>query len=602
VAGIPDSLTGNTLDGRYELLEPIGTGGVGEVYRARLLKLDRLVAVKVLHEALVANADFVERFQREAKAISRMHHPHCVAVLDFGVYQSRPYLVLEYLPGQTVTSLLQNGPFAASRAVGIAAQVLDALSYFHGQYVIHRDLKSENLMLVSSGAIKDFVKVLDFGMAKILDADSADSQLSQRGLVAGTVSAMAPEQIRQLPPDSRIDIYATGILLWEMIVGRRPFRNPDPAVVAKMQLDSLPPRPRQVMGEGALSMELERVILKALEKDRDERFDSADHMAAALRRTPEGQATPTRLDTVASPMPSTIELESALAEATSAPSRSPPSQPSLGAFPSGPLISAALPALAPRRRRWVLSVGLAVGAVAALAFVNRSAIEGWFTRVRSRPPAARAPAPPEAPPPVAPTASAEPAAPPSPPPPPAEPTPAPPPAPAAGMVAWIAQRELAVVYAKRGEPDDAFRAIKAAVEEDAEAAGEDATLLDTAVSVLAPHRVPFVLEAFKSNPQLVPALADAAATGNSRLQRHAALSALERLREDSRADLVAMRILDLQQGTTCSEMRTAFNKLRLSPDPRAKDVVEELRGRPPTDRHARCLRTLLRGRTVKPRI
>jgi serine/threonine protein kinase len=253
VAGTPkSSLSGTTLDGRYELLEPIGSGGVGDVYRARLLKLDRLVAVKVLHEALITNANFVDRFQREARAISRMHHPHCVAVLDFGVLESRPYLVLEYLPGQTVTSLLEAGPFAPARAVGIALQLLDTLSYFHGQSVIHRDLKSENLMLVASGAsgaIKDFLKVLDFGMAKIVDTEGDDSQLNQLGLVAGTVSAMAPEQLQQARPDNRIDIYATGILLFEMIVGRRPFRASDPAVVARMQLETAPPRPRDILGE-----------------------------------------------------------------------------------------------------------------------------------------------------------------------------------------------------------------------------------------------------------------------------------------------------------------------------------------------------------------
>src|SRR5688572_859826 len=266
VAGKPESsLSGTILDGRYELLEPIGAGGVGEVYRARLLKLDRTVAVKVLHESLVTNANFVERFQREVRAISRMHHPHCVAVLDFGVLESRPYLVLEYLPGRTVTSLLDAGPFPPSRAVWIALQLLDTLSYFHGQNVIHRDLKSENLMLVASGAIRDFLKVLDFGMAKILDKGEDDSQVSQSGLVPGTVSAMAPEQLLQLKPDNRIDIYATGILLFEMIVGRRPFRGSDPAVVAKMQLETAPPRPREILGDGALSSELERIILTALE-------------------------------------------------------------------------------------------------------------------------------------------------------------------------------------------------------------------------------------------------------------------------------------------------------------------------------------------------
>ena len=160
------------------------------------------------------------RFQREAVAMSRLHHPHCVAVTDFGVYESRPYLVLEYVPGADRQEAARERAIRpATRAVHIALQLLETLEYFHGHHVIHRDLKSENVMLVESSGTKDFVKVLDFGMAKILTGPGADSQLSKIGVVPGTPSVMAPEQIYQLPPDPRIDIYATGILLYEMIVG-----------------------------------------------------------------------------------------------------------------------------------------------------------------------------------------------------------------------------------------------------------------------------------------------------------------------------------------------------------------------------------------------
>ena len=310
------SLVGAILDDRYEVLERIGAGGVGEVFRARMLKLDRLVAVKVLHENLVANATFVARFQREVKAMSRMYHPHCVAVLDHGMVQARPYLVLEYLGGQTVARLMRQGPVAAERAVGIALQVLEALAYFHDQSVVHRDLKSENIMLVEAGATRDFVKVLDFGMAKLLDHEPGESQLSTRGVVVGTVSAMAPEQIQQLPPDRRIDIYATGILLYEMIVGRRPFRASEPKLLARMQLASRPSAPRDVAGEAALSVELEQVILKALEKERADRYASAAEMAAALRRTPEGARGPGPAATRLPDPPAEITmLESLLADA-----------------------------------------------------------------------------------------------------------------------------------------------------------------------------------------------------------------------------------------------------------------------------------------------
>jgi hypothetical protein len=287
----PDSsLVGKVLDERYEMLELIGDGGVGVVYRARRLRLERMVAIKVLQESLVQDTGFVRRFQREAVAMSRLYHPHCLAVTDFGVYESRPYLVLEWVPGQTVTKLLENGPFLPQRAVGITLQLLETLEYFHRHHVIHRDLKSENVMLVESGGTTDFVKVLDFGMAKILEGPGADSQLSKIGLVPGTPSAMAPEQIYQLPPDPRIDIYATGILLYEMVVGHRPFSGPDMAAIVKMQVTTPPKPPREILGEDALSAELEQVIIKALQKDRFDRFGTAEDMAAALRLTPEGQA------------------------------------------------------------------------------------------------------------------------------------------------------------------------------------------------------------------------------------------------------------------------------------------------------------------------
>ena len=283
-------LLGRLLDDRYELLEVIGDGGVGMVYRARRVNLERMVAVKVLHESLVDDAGFVGRFRREAAAMSRLYHPHCVGVIDSGVYETRPYLVLEYLPGQTIRQLLAQGPFDPKRAVAIALQLLETLEYFHGHHVIHRDLKSENVMLVESSGTADFVKVLDFGMAKILTGPGADSQLSKIGIVPGTPSAMAPEQIYQLPPDPRIDIYATGILLYEMVVGTRPFTGADMATVVKMQISTPPKPPRQILGERALSIELEQVIMKALEKDRVDRFGTAGAMAAALRETPEGRA------------------------------------------------------------------------------------------------------------------------------------------------------------------------------------------------------------------------------------------------------------------------------------------------------------------------
>ena len=477
------SLVGKLLDERYELLEIIGRGGVGVVYRARRVNLERMVAVKVLHAALVEEAGFVGRFEREAAAMSRLYHPHCVAVIDSGVYESRPYLVLEYLPGHTITKLLEHGPFEPQRAAHVALQLLETLEYFHGHHVIHRDLKSENVMLVESSGTTDFVKVLDFGMAKILTGPGADSQLSKIGFVPGTPSVMAPEQIYQLPPDPRIDIYATGILMYEMVVGQRPFRGTDAATVVKMQIGSPPKPPREVLGASALSEEFELVIIKALEKDRIDRFGTAGEMAAALRRTPEASALVPGL--AAPPVP----------------------------------VAARRPR--PRRSRRMLfaiaGIALALALAAGLAVQLRA--------TRSAPHAQTA-------------ASARATAPPA-----IIPAPAPAPAP---------------------------------------------------VPVPAPSVAPTPPPTPDPDPQQrIAALVEATAHGTTPELRHAALDELHALGEEARADLVAMRMLDVEQAETCSAMRDAFKELRASDDPRVWKLKSDLRARGRRDRHVRCLKRLL---------
>ena len=530
--GPDSSLVGKVLDDRYEVLEVIGGGGVGVVYSARRLKLERMVAVKVLHDTLVENAGLVARFQREAVAMSRLHHPHCIAVIDFGVYEERPFLVLEYVPGQTVAQLLQQGPFTAARAVSIALQLLETLEYFHSHHVIHRDLKSENVMLVESSGTADFVKVLDFGMAKILTGPGADSQLSKIGLVPGTPSAMAPEQIYQLPPDPRIDIYATGILLYEMIVGRRPFGGADMAATIKMQLSEPPKPPRAIRGEDALSEELEQVVMRALEKDRIDRYGTAAEMAAAVRLTPEGRA------------------------ATAVPSNPVPSR----------------PVSKPRRARWGLLAGLgsAVIALGAAAAVQLQPAERVPLPAK---PAAAVLAPKVAPP-VPPT----------------------PPPPAPVVETWLAHRDLAVTYSSRAQHDDAFREVQAALAESATAASADAALARAAVAALSAPRAKAVVEAFRSNPELPALLAETTTTGPTADLRHAAHEALLALGPDAvaKADLVAMWLLDLKQTSSCTAMRSVFKKLKASKDARFVQLKGELRSRPRKDAHQRCLKRLLR--------
>jgi serine/threonine-protein kinase len=275
-----DPMLGQIVDERYRLLERLGGGGMGSVYRAERVNLGRAVAVKFLHPNLGNRADFVQRFQREAIAMSKLYHVHCAALYDCGVHGGAPYLVLEYIPGRTLAADLESGPIAPWRAVVIIRQVLEALRYLHRRNIVHRDLKPQNVMLVSSSSGADFVKVLDFGMAKIVAGERRD--ITVQGFIVGTASVMAPEQIRQRPVDGRTDIYAAGIMLYEMLVGHKPFQHPELEKLMLMQLEAAPVPPRQLLGPGAIGAAIEGVILRALAKDPADRYQSAQEMSDAL--------------------------------------------------------------------------------------------------------------------------------------------------------------------------------------------------------------------------------------------------------------------------------------------------------------------------------
>ena len=265
---------------------------MGTVHRAERVKLGRAVAIKFLQPAFARQPDFVRRFEREALAMSRIYHPHCVSIIDYGMHEDSPYLVMEYIPGRSLSRILRDGPLPARRAVRIVQQVLDTLGYFHRRNVLHRDLKAENIMIAGDEDDdgQDYVKLLDLGMAKLLAGVGADINVSKKGIVVGTPSAMSPEQIRELPLDARSDLYSTGVLLYHMLVGRRPFQGDDMVAVFKMHLETPVTPPSEILGTRAISRELDAVVLKALAKDRDERFPDAAAMSAALEATREGRA------------------------------------------------------------------------------------------------------------------------------------------------------------------------------------------------------------------------------------------------------------------------------------------------------------------------
>ena len=276
------SLVAGERVGRYEVLAPLGAGAMGEVYYARDPELDRPVAIKVLTSSRATGLQ-LERFQREARAVARITHPHICTVYDVGQVDGVPFLVMELLEGETLAARLEHGALPLDKALGFAGQIAAALDAAHRKGVIHRDLKPSNVMLTAGG-----VKLLDFGLAKLKDigsegalAGSTESLLlTEQGAVLGTVPYMAPEQIEAGETDARTDIFALGVILYEMASGRPPFEGRSAASVMAAIL-AHDPQPLS-KARPDVPTGVERVVGKCLAKDPDERWQSAADLMAAL--------------------------------------------------------------------------------------------------------------------------------------------------------------------------------------------------------------------------------------------------------------------------------------------------------------------------------
>ena len=282
---------GKVLDSRYRVLSRLGAGGIGVVYAAEHVRLQRKVAVKVLHPELSQNVEFRARFEREALAASKATHPSCVAVLDVGSVEGQPFLVMEYVEGERLSERVND--LTPAEAVEIGLQLLEALRHAHHHGIVHRDIKPDNVMLCRPDQAGTRIKLLDFGLAKNLTPGAPGSQtVTQYGTVFGTPSYMSPEQAAAAETDTRSDLYSLGVVLFQMACGRKPFVHEDPLDQVQAHLREAPPRARELRPE--LSAELERVIARALEKERARRFQSADEMIAALGQVPEapGRAGP----------------------------------------------------------------------------------------------------------------------------------------------------------------------------------------------------------------------------------------------------------------------------------------------------------------------
>src|SRR5438445_12873431 len=211
------SVIESTIDGRYEVITRVAAGGMGEVYRAHDSVLGREVAIKILHPHLAGDRGFVDRFRREARAAAILNHPSIVGVYDWGTTDGTYFMVMEFVPGPNLRPLLaEYGRLEPAQAVEVCLPVLAALDHAHGHGIVHRDVKPENILIARSGA----VKVADFGLARAY----ADSYISQaEGTVTGTVQYLAPEQIQGEPADPRTDLYALGVVMFELLTGRAPF-------------------------------------------------------------------------------------------------------------------------------------------------------------------------------------------------------------------------------------------------------------------------------------------------------------------------------------------------------------------------------------------
>jgi serine/threonine-protein kinase len=277
-----DPNLGKLLDGKYRIDAFISGGGMGSVYRATHVLLGKTVAVKVIRNELVTSDDVVRRFQREARAAATVDHPNIVTVYDLGQADDGTlYIAMEFIDGPSLKAAIgRDGPMPADRAIDILRQVASALSVAHQKQIIHRDLKSQNLMLASDSSGDETVKLVDFGIAKTFDEPAV--QLTEAGFVLGTPHYMSPEQAAGKVVDHRADLYSLGVIMYEMLVGDVPFGDASTTSILLKLMTEVPDPPSRRRTDGTIPPALEAIAMRCLEKDPGKRFQSATEFADAL--------------------------------------------------------------------------------------------------------------------------------------------------------------------------------------------------------------------------------------------------------------------------------------------------------------------------------
>jgi serine/threonine protein kinase len=311
----------DVLNGQFQILQKIGSGGMGSVYKALQPAMNRMVAIKILHPKLASRKDLVSRFRREARAMSHLTHPNTVKVYLYGELEDGSlYIVMEYLEGKNLNQTVRSeGPMTIERGLPILIQACNALDEAHRAGIIHRDLKPENIFVTSQGGMKDFAKVLDFGLAKVTEREMRPGSiiLTQEGMVFGTPEFMSPEQAqgKSLTPGS--DIYSLAVILYEVLTGKLPFDAKNPMEFIQLHVTTKPkPINERVPGKTFPPL-LWTVLSKALEKKSDDRYQSAAEFAHALQAVLNGatEVPPFQDGTPRPVMPSQGNVPTPLAQA-----------------------------------------------------------------------------------------------------------------------------------------------------------------------------------------------------------------------------------------------------------------------------------------------